>query len=94
MHSESGWAASCWVTESTAASARTKKGEIGYGYQWHVPKNAVRSELMARGIYGRHIYVNTQHNVMIANTAADRNFRKSGVRDQNVALFRLILDTL
>lgn len=83
-----------WVTESSAASAPIKEGEIGYGYQWYVPKNAAPGEFMARGIYGQHIYINTQHNVVIANTAADRTFRKSGVHDQNVALFRLIVDQL
>lgn len=45
---------------------------------------------MARGIYGQYIYINQRFGVVIATTTADRQFRDSGVDDQNAAIFREI----
>jgi len=81
-----------WVNISTRASAPTSPDNIGYGYQWWVPKGAVAGEYMARGIYGQYIYVNRPLGVVIATTAADKKFREAGVSDQNIATFRLIAE--
>lgn len=83
-----------WVEASTAASAPTAEGAIGYGYQWWVPQGAARGEFMARGIYGQYIYVDTARNVVIASNAADRKFREPGVSQQNIDIFRLIAESL
>ncbi|MDB4187833.1 beta-lactamase family protein [Sulfitobacter sp.] len=81
-----------WVAASTAPSAPTAEGEIGYGYQWWIPKGAIAGEFMARGIYGQYVYVNRARGVVIATNAADRKFRDEGVADENVAIFRAIAD--
>ncbi|MFT7134676.1 MAG: CubicO group peptidase (beta-lactamase class C family), partial [Akkermansiaceae bacterium] len=83
-----------WVAASTAPTAPTEPGAIGYGYQWWVPKGAAQGEFMARGVSGQYIYINQADGVVIATNAADRNFRKPGVADQNVDTFRLISATL
>ena len=83
-----------WVAASTAPTAPTEPGAIGYGYQWWVPKGAAQGEFMARGVYGQYIYINQADGVVIATNAADRKFRNPGVADQNVDTFRLISATL
>ncbi|MCK0102334.1 serine hydrolase [Pseudohalocynthiibacter sp. F2068] len=85
---------SAWVEESTAATAPTTEDEYGYGYQWWIPKGATPGEFMARGIYGQYLYINQRRGIVIATSAADRSFRDTGVDDQNVALFRLIAESL
>lgn len=82
-----------WVSASTSATAPTAPGELGYGYHWWVPKGASAGEFMARGIYGQYIYINQGKGVVIASTAADRQFREDGVNDQNIAIFRAIADS-
>ena len=79
-----------WVDASTAPSAPTAPGAIGYGYQWWIPQGATEGEFMARGVYGQYIYINSAAGVVIATNAADRNFREPGVSDQNIAIFRQI----
>ncbi len=83
-----------WVSESTAPSAPTVPGQISYGYQWWIPVSATEGEFMARGIYGQYIYINRPAGVVIATTAADRNFRQDGVAEQNIAVFRAIVNAL
>jgi len=79
-----------WVYESTAPSARTAPGEIGYGYQWWIPVGAAPGQFMARGIYGQYVYIDRPAGVVIVTTAADRNFRDDGVSAQNIDMLRLI----
>ncbi len=79
-----------WVAESTAPSAPTAPGQIGYGYQWWIPVGAAPGQFMARGIYGQYVYIDRPAGVVIATTAADRKFRDAGVSTQNVEMFRLI----
>tara|TARA_Y100000815_G_scaffold272522_1_gene301616 strand:- start:1895 stop:3067 length:1173 start_codon:yes stop_codon:yes gene_type:complete len=79
-----------WVAASTAPSAPTAEGQIGYGYQWWIPQDATEGEFMARGVYGQYIYINRADGVVIATNAADRKFREAGVSDQNIAIFRQI----
>ncbi len=79
-----------WVAASTAPSAPTAEGQIGYGYQWWIPQGATEGEFMARGVYGQYIYINRADGVVIATNAADRKFREAGISDQNIAIFRQI----
>ncbi len=83
-----------WIKASTTPSAPTAAGEMGYGYQWWVPKEAHAGEFLARGIYGQYIYIDQAKDVVIVSTAADRKFRDPGVDDQNVAMFRQIAGAL
>ena len=79
-----------WIAESTAASAPTDPGESGYGYQWWVPVGAGPGEFLGRGIYGQYLYIDQPRDVVIVTTAADRDFRKDGVHERNVEMFRQI----
>lgn len=83
-----------WVAASTAPTAPTTAGAIGYGYQWWIPQGAPAGEFMARGVYGQYIYINRADGVVIATNAADRKFREAGVSQQNVDIFRLISTTV
>ncbi|WP_299144005.1 serine hydrolase [uncultured Tateyamaria sp.] len=81
-----------WIAASTAPTARTKPGKIGYGYQWWIPVGAGPGEFMGRGIYGQYLYVDQQAGVVIVSTAADRQFREQGVSASNISMFRDIVD--
>ena len=83
-----------WVAASTAASANTAPGEIGYGYQWWIPVGSEPGQFLARGIYGQYVYVDQVNGVVIATTGADRQFRDAGVNDENVRIFRVIAESL
>ena len=83
-----------WIAASTQASAPTKPGKIGYGYQWWIPKGAHEGEFMGRGIYGQYLYIDHASGVVIVRTAADRNFRDDGVDDGNIDMFRKIAQSL
>jgi CubicO group peptidase (beta-lactamase class C family) len=83
-----------WVATSTKPSAPTEPDAIGYGYQWWIPVGAAPGVYLARGIYGQYIYIDTDKNVVIVTTAADRKFREAGVSQQNNAIFRTIADSL
>ncbi len=83
-----------WVAASTVPSAPTAAGETGYGYQWWIPAGSAPGAYMARGIYGQYIYIDTARDVVIATTAADRQFRDAGVSKQNEEIFRLIASSL
>lgn len=79
-----------WIEASTKPTAKTRVGEIGYGYQWWIPIGSTGREFMARGVYGQYIYFDLDRSVVIATTAADRKFRNDGVSEQNIAIFRTI----
>ena len=83
-----------WVAESTAASAPTEPGAIGYGYQWWVPVGAEPGQFMARGIYGQYLYIDQPRGVVIATNGADRGFREAGVDEANIEIFRLMAASL
>lgn len=77
-----------WIAASTAASAPTKPGKIGYGYQWWIPVGAKEGEFLARGVYGQYIYIDQARDLVIVSTAADRKFREKGVNEINIEMFR------
>lgn len=79
-----------WIAESTAASAPTEPGKIGYGYQWWVPYGGWPGEFLGRGIYGQYIYIDQTRDVVIVTTAADLQFRESGVNRSNIEMMRRI----
>ena len=83
-----------WIIESTAPSAPTAAGEIGYGYQWWIPVGASEGQFMARGIYGQYIYIDRPRGVVIAVNGADRQFRNAGVANSNVEMFRSLAEGL
>ncbi|MGX9351010.1 serine hydrolase domain-containing protein [Shimia sp. W99] len=83
-----------WVAESTTPSANTAPGELQYGYQWWMPKDAQPEEFFGIGVYGQYIYVDRPSGVVIAMNSADRQFKESGVTDSNIAMFREIVTAL
>ncbi|MGI9367239.1 MAG: serine hydrolase domain-containing protein [Ruegeria sp.] len=83
-----------WIAESTAASAPTQPGKIGYGYQWWIPVGARDGEFMGRGIYGQYLYFDQPKGVLVVTTGADRKFREPGVNEQNIEMFRKIEESL
>lgn len=83
-----------WVDVSTTASANTRPGAIGYGYQWWIPDGSQPGQFLGRGIYGQYLYVDRVNNVVISTHGADRSFREAGVNAQNEDMFRLIAESL
>ncbi len=79
-----------WVVASTTASAPTELDEIGYGYQWWIPRSARPREYMGRGIYGQYLYINEPQGTVIALTAADPDFRDRKIQDEHLSYFRRI----
>ena len=75
-----------WVQQSITASAPGG----GYGYQWWLPPDAAKGEVMAQGVYGQYIYVHQGLGVVIALNAADRGFEDPGVYDGTIAMLRHI----
>ncbi|MCI5098206.1 MAG: beta-lactamase family protein [Rhodobacteraceae bacterium] len=83
-----------WIAQSTAATAPTEAGKIGYGYQWWIPVGAHEGEFIARGVYGQYMYFDQSRDVLIVTTGADRGFRQKGVNRQNIEMFRKIAQSL
>ncbi|SEW00462.1 hypothetical protein SAMN05444851_0811 [Aliiroseovarius sediminilitoris] len=83
-----------WIAASTVPSAPTPTDEQRYGFQWWIAPNAPDGEYFARGIYGQYIFIDTSRDVVIALNSADRKFRKEGVNDANIAMFRTIAAAL
>lgn len=83
-----------WIEASIEASAPTRPGKIGYGYQWWIPVGAGPGEVTARGIYGQYVWIDRDRDVVIAMNAADRGFRGSGVDMSNIEMFRRIATSL
>ena len=75
-----------WVQQSITASAPGG----GYGYQWWLPRDAAKGEVMAQGVYGQYIYIHQGLGVVIALNAADRGFEDPGVYDGTIAMLRHI----
>ncbi|HBS48791.1 MAG TPA: 6-aminohexanoate hydrolase [Rhodobacteraceae bacterium] len=83
-----------WIAASTAPSAPTEPGNIGYGFQWWIPVGAEAGEFLARGVYGQYLYIDQARDVVIVATGADRGFRDAGVHAGNVEMFRKIARSL
>ncbi len=83
-----------WIEVSTRPQAPTGPDELGYGYQWWMPKGMRPGEYHGRGIYGQYLYIDNQNGVVIVSTAADRSFREPGVEQENTEIFRAIVDAL
>lgn len=83
-----------WIAESTAPSAPTAEGKIGYGYQWWIPVGAHEGEFLGRGIYGQYLYFDQTRGLLIVTTGADKLFREPGVSEMNIDMFRQIAKSL
>ena len=81
-----------WIAESTTPSAPTAPGAIGYGYQWWIPADARPGEVLARGIYGQYVYIDSAANVVVAVNAADRRFREDGAFEDALQMMRALRD--
>ena len=79
-----------WVAKSTLPSARTAPGKMRYGYQWWMPRDAKRGEVMAQGVYGQFVYIDRTRDVVIAVNGADLGFRRDGGSEANIEMFRRI----
>ncbi|WP_295313975.1 serine hydrolase [Roseobacter sp.] len=82
-----------WAEVSTTPSAPTQPDEMGYGYQWWMPRDARPREYMGRGIYGQYLYISEPEGVVIALTAVDPAFRRRDIVRENIAMFRRIADS-
>ncbi|MCR9125680.1 MAG: beta-lactamase family protein [Rhodobacteraceae bacterium] len=83
-----------WIAEATAASAATRPDQLGYGFQWWIPRDATQGEFMGRGIYGQYLYIDQERDTVIVVTGADRQFREAGRTDENVDMMRVIARNL
>ncbi len=84
-----------WIYASTEASANTKSGERGYGYQWWIPAvNAKAGEFFAHGIYGQYIYIDRNSDAVVVVNSTDRGFRGNGVSNGNIEALRRIVASL
>jgi CubicO group peptidase (beta-lactamase class C family) len=79
-----------WATASTAASAPTAPGGMGYGFQWWIPPGATPGEFQAQGIYGQYIHVDRAQGTVVVVNAADRGFEEPGVEAGNIAMLRAL----
>ncbi len=92
-----------WIEDSITPDAPhlmpgkrdTSSSKFGYGYQWWLPDNP-NQEFMALGIYGQHIYINRQYNVVIVKNSADRAFMDNEYAHTDMALaaYRTIAKSL
>lgn len=82
-----------WIEDSITPDAPhlmpgkrdTSDSKMGYGYQWWIPDNP-QQEFMAFGIYGQHIYVNREFNVVIVKNSADRQFMDNDYQHTDIAI--------
>jgi CubicO group peptidase (beta-lactamase class C family) len=82
-----------WIEDSITPDAPhlmpgkrdTSASKMGYGYQWWIPDNP-KQEFMALGIYGQHIYVNREYNVVIVKNSADRQFMDNEYQHSDIAI--------
>lgn len=93
-----------WIERSTSPSApppdpvtaTTPDGTLGYGLQWWTPPSAQEGECFGIGIYSQFMYINAKHQVVIAQNAADLDFRRGegAVAQETLAMFRQIAEQL
>ena len=68
----------------------------GYGYLWWIPSTPMGGDYFASGIYNQYVYVNPEHRVVIANTAANERYPEApeGYKLAFVDLFQAITRSL
>lgn len=87
-----------WMKESVIpdrADLQAGQAEecFGYQYQWWTPRGSDGSEVMARGIYGQHIYINRRHHAVFVKSGIDPTV--FNVHDcEAVTAYRTILEHL
>lgn len=65
-----------WVAASTTPDAphlQPSADNLGYGYQWWIPKSEV-GEFMALGVYNQNIYINPTTNTVIVKLSANPKY--------------------
>ena len=64
---------------------------FGYGYQWWIPPEPA-GDFLAIGIYNQFIYVDPQHQIVIAQSAAYPDYKRNGAEKslEAIAVFRAI----
>ena len=82
-----------WIDEMIAESAPKSSGSR-YGYQWWIPRKARPGEVFAEGVYGQYIWIDRGAGVVIAITAADRDYAGNGVHRANMAMMRAIVEEM
>ena len=86
-----------WLQESTTAGADYLKSgvhKLGYGYQIWLPPLAQQGEFFCVGVYGQYIYVNQQQGVVIVKNSADKGFKDGYSKQETIAFFRAIVNSL
>lgn len=86
-----------WIKEATTAGAdylKSGEGTLGYGYNIWLPPLAQPGEFFCVGVYGQYIYVNQQHDVVIVKNSADKLFMDGYSKQETIAFFRAIVDSL
>jgi CubicO group peptidase (beta-lactamase class C family) len=79
-----------WVERSTQFTAPTAPDQSKYALQWWGASDAKNGDFFARGVYGQYIYIDQARDVVIVMNAADRQFRNTGINQQNIQMFRQI----
>ncbi|WP_435257630.1 serine hydrolase domain-containing protein [Thioclava sp. FR2] len=74
-----------WVAQMIAPSA---PGDVGYGYQWWVPEGSAPGEVLARGVYGQYIFIDSDSGIVIAVNSADRRFKEPGRFEEDMVVLR------
>lgn len=87
-----------WVNASITADADhllPRENSLGYGYQWWIPGGG-HGDFLAMGIYGQMIYVNPQHNIVIARTSAYKEYEQDGeaMELESIAFMRTLASAL
>lgn len=64
---------------------------LGYGYQWWIPEGD-EGDYLAIGIYGQAVYINPQHNIVIARSAAYKDYDIDGhvMELESIEFFRAL----
>ncbi len=86
-----------WLDEATTAGAEYLKSsheKLGYGYQIWLPPLAQPGEFFCVGVYGQFIYVNQQQGLVIVKNSADKTFMDGYSKQETIAFFRAVADSL
>ena len=88
-----------WINASVTPDAphlqpgpnERSESTFGYGYQWWIPPEPA-GDFLAIGIYNQFIYVDPQHQIVIAQSAAYPDYKRNGAEKslEAIAVFRAI----
>ncbi|WP_460275200.1 serine hydrolase domain-containing protein [Celeribacter sp. ULVN23_4] len=77
-------------------TAKIPDGQLRYGLQWWLPPEAREGEFFGIGIYGQYMYIHRAAGVVIAQNAADTEFRvgDGAINLETLTMFRQIAEEL